>query len=75
MLFSWPDNGAFIFPMEQMGEQYAMSLLSGKEKWAGVRGLSGVLLLRKIRITCQTQSLMQAFGLQETHLNSHLSTL
>lgn len=64
-----------MFSMEQMGKQSAMSLLSGKEKWAGVWGLSGVLLLRKIRITCQTQRLRQAPFLQETHVNCHLSTL
>lgn len=44
-----------MFSVEQMGKWYAMSVLSGKEKWAGVQGLAGVLLLRKIRITCQTQ--------------------
>lgn len=64
-----------MFSMEQMGKQYAMSLLSGKEKWDVVQGLSGVLLLGKIRITCQTQRSMQALCLPETHLNSHLSTL
>lgn len=33
-----------MFSMEQMGNWYAMSLLPGKEKWAGVLGLAGVLL-------------------------------
>lgn len=53
-LFSQPNNGAFMFPMEQMGKW----LLSGEGKCAGVWGLAGVLLLRKIRVTCQTQRSM-----------------
>lgn len=64
-----------MFSVEQMGKWYAMSVLPGKEKWAGVQGLAGVLLLRKIRITCQTQRSVQALRLQKMHLNSHSSTL
>lgn len=61
--------------MEQMGKWCPMSLLPGKEKWAGVLGLAGVLLLRKIRITYQTQRLMQVLFLQKIHSNLHSSTL